>query len=122
MYYLEICNSFSFSEEEFSALQAMEEVTMRFDIDDSDEDEMKMVENASVYSEDMDAEMNHRQRPAMFIPPPPPTEPPPEDSQPVDLRMLVNSVDIGEISRLVNEDNVLSTHKNPEPNINTIRT
>lgn len=83
------------TEEEFSALQAMEEVTMRFDIDESDDDDMKMVENSSVHSEDADADISHRQRPATFIPPPPPKEPPPEDSQPVSFNMLVNTVDIG---------------------------
>lgn len=70
---------------------------MKFAIDDSDEDDddMKMVENSSIHSEDADLDMPHRQRPATFIPPPPPTEPPPEDTEPVSLNMLVNTVDIG---------------------------
>lgn len=68
---------------------------MKFDIDESDDEDMKMVENSSIHSEDLDVETSHRQRPATFIAPPPPTEPPPEDSEPVSLSILVNRVDIG---------------------------
>ncbi|XP_060594347.1 protein cordon-bleu-like isoform X6 [Ruditapes philippinarum] len=80
--------------EEFEALQAMEEVTMKFNIDDSDEDEdLRMVENSSIHSEDIDVDVSHRQRPPTFIAPPPPTEPPPDDMEPVNINMVVNQVD-----------------------------
>ena len=80
----------------------MEEVTMKFNFEDS-EDEMdsgmKMVEDSSIHSEDLDADLSHRQRPpATFIAPPPPTEPPPSDSEPVDINMYgtnVTTTDIG---------------------------
>ncbi|XP_053373421.1 protein cordon-bleu-like isoform X4 [Mercenaria mercenaria] len=80
--------------DEFEALQAMEEVTMKFNIEDSDEDDdLRMVEDSSIHSEDIDIDVSHRQRPPTFVAPPPPTEPPPEDSEPVDLNMMVNQVD-----------------------------
>ncbi|XP_052248393.1 uncharacterized protein LOC127856309 isoform X2 [Dreissena polymorpha] len=90
------------TDEEFAALQAMEEVTMRFNLEDSDDDDanrgqdLYMVENSSIHSEDidLDPEVAHRQRPATFVAPPPPTEPPPDDSVAVTLG-LVDTVDIG---------------------------
>lgn len=79
--------------EEFAALQAMEEVTMKFNIEDSEDEDLKMVENSSIHSEDIDVDVAHRQRPPMFVAPPPPTEPPPEDTELVHLNILVNQVD-----------------------------
>ncbi|XP_052797230.1 LOW QUALITY PROTEIN: protein cordon-bleu-like [Mya arenaria] len=92
-------------DEELSALQAMEEVTMKFNIDDSDEDEehfdtdrepgLAMMETSSLHSEDGELDLNHRQRPPTFVAPPPPSEPPPEDSEPVNINMITHTVDIG---------------------------
>jgi len=114
-------------DEELSALQAMEEVTMRFNIEDSDLDDdspryhddshdrdspemepagarvaMAMVETGSLHSEEGDT------RPApMFVAPPPPSEPPPEDTTPISLSMIThNTVDIGGLLE------VLTTLKN----------
>ncbi|WAQ93616.1 hypothetical protein MAR_006087 [Mya arenaria] len=91
-------------DEELSALQAMEEVTMKFNIDDSDEDEehfdtdrepgLAMMETSSLHSEDGELDLNHRQRPPTFVAPPPPSEPPPEDSEPVNINMITHTVDI----------------------------
>jgi hypothetical protein len=79
----------------------MEEVTMKFNIDDSDEDEdLRMVENSSIHSEDIDVDVSHRQRPPTFIAPPPPTEPPPDDMEPVNINMVVNQVDKIDIGKL----------------------
>lgn len=77
----------------------MEEVTMKFNIEDSDaDDDLRMVEDSSIHSEDIDLDINHRQRPATFFAPPPPTEPPPEDLGPIDPNMMdihVDKIDIG---------------------------
>ncbi|KAL4221930.1 actin filament network formation [Mactra antiquata] len=88
--------------EEFAALQAMEEVTMKFNIEDSEDDDLQMVETSSVHSEDIDIDAPHRQQPPTFIAPPPPSEPPPDDTEPVDLNMVVNRVDTIDIG--VGED------------------
>lgn len=68
----------------------MEEVTMKFNFDS--DDDMKMVENTSIHSEDIDLGVR-RQRPCNFVAPPPPTEPPPDDTEPVKLSMVVSQVD-----------------------------
>ena len=65
---------------------------MKFNIED-DDDDMHMVENSSIHSEDIDLDMRRQRPPCNFIAPPPPTEPPPDDSEPVDMSMVVSQVD-----------------------------
>ena len=73
----------------------MEEVTMKFNIDSDDDQDMRMIEDTSVNSEDIDLDIRRQRPPCNFIAPPPPTEPPPDDSEPVNLSMVINTVDIG---------------------------
>ena len=68
----------------------MEEVTMKFNIED---DDMHMIEDSSIHSEDIDLDIRRQRPPCNFIAPPPPTEPPPDDSEPVNLSMVVSQVD-----------------------------
>ena len=86
-----------FTDEEDEALKAMEEVTMKFNIDSDDEHDMHMIENTSVNSEDVDLDLRRQRPPCNFVAPPPPTEPPPDDSEPVDLSSVVSQVDTVDI-------------------------
>ena len=71
---------------------------MRFNIDSDGDEDMKMVENSSIHSEDIDLDIRRQRPPCNFVAPPPPTEPPPDDSEPVNLSLVVsqvNTIDIG---------------------------
>ena len=70
---------------------------MKFNIDSDDEHDMRMVENTSVNSEDVDIDLRRQRPPCNFVAPPPPTEPPPEDSEPVILSAVVSQVDTVDI-------------------------